>query len=181
MTGGHFSIRRATVDDAELMSRIASETFVETFGPLYPPQDLRYFLEHSYSPEAQRNSLADPANAMWLLEDDGVAIGHAFAGPCGLPHPEVRAGDGELKRLYVLKRAHNGGWGGKLFQAALDWLEREGPRTLWIGVWSENLGAQRFYARHGFEKVGDYKFPVGDTLDDEFILRRAAGGHSNRC
>jgi ribosomal protein S18 acetylase RimI-like enzyme len=167
-----FAIRRATVDDAVLMSRIASDTFVETFGHLYPPEDLQYFLEHSYSPEAQRASLSDAANAMWLLEDDGVAVGHAFAGVCGLPHPEVREGDGELKRLYLLARAHNAGWGAKLFQTALDWLQRGGPRTLWIGVWSENLGAQRFYARHGFEKVGEYEFPVGMTRDHEFILRR---------
>ena len=170
-------IRRATVDDAELMSRIASETFVETFGHLYPQEDLQYFLDNSYSPSAQRTSLADPANAMWLLEDDdGVAIGHAYAGPCGLPHPDVRAGDGELKRLYVLARAHNAGWGGQLFRTVLDWLQRDGPRTLWIGVWSENAGAQRFYARYGFGKVGEYLFPVGNTNDHEFILRRKADG-----
>jgi ribosomal protein S18 acetylase RimI-like enzyme len=39
-------------------------------------------------------------------------------------------------------------------------------------VWSENFGAQRFYARYGFEKAGEYLFPVGDTNDLEFILRR---------
>jgi ribosomal protein S18 acetylase RimI-like enzyme len=52
------------------------------------------------------------------------------------------------------------------------WLERDGPRTIWIGVWSENHGAQRFYARQGFEKVGEYGFAVGSTVDREFILRR---------
>jgi len=171
-----FSIRRATVEDAALMSRIASETFVETFGHLYPPEDLQYFLDHSYSTAAQRNSLADPAGAMWLLEDaHGAAVGHAYAGPCGLPHADAHAGDGELKRLYLLARAHNAGMGSQLLQAALDWLQRDGPRTLWVGVWSENLGAQRFYARHGFEKVGEYEFPVGQTRDHEFILRRRAG------
>jgi diamine N-acetyltransferase len=54
------------------------------------------------------------------------------------------------------------------------WLEAAGSRDLWIGVWSQNYGAQRFYARHGFEKIGEYDFPVGGTLDREFILRRAA-------
>jgi GNAT superfamily N-acetyltransferase len=86
----------------------------------------------------------------------------------------VAAGDGELKRLYLLQQAQNGGWGGRLFQTALDWLQRDGPRTLWIGVWSRNFGAQRFYARHGFEHVGDYEFPVGSVRDHEFILRRRA-------
>jgi len=43
---------------------------------------------------------------------------------------------------------------------------------VWMGVWSENFGAQRFYARYGFSKVGTYAFPVGKVFDLEFILRR---------
>jgi ribosomal protein S18 acetylase RimI-like enzyme len=39
-------------------------------------------------------------------------------------------------------------------------------------VWSENFGAQRFYGRYGFEKVGEYGFRVGNTVDHEFILKR---------
>ena len=174
-------IRRATPADAEAMSRIATDTFVETFGALYPPEDLAYFLLNSYSPAAQREMLEKESVAMWLLERDGVPVGHACAGGCGLPHPDARPEDGELKRLYLLREAHNGGWGSKLFETALAWLEKDGPRTLWIGVWSENLGAQRFYGRYGFERVGEYKFPVGDTMDDEFILRRAAGVLSSRA
>jgi diamine N-acetyltransferase len=166
------TIRRATQDDAEQVVDVTRRNFTEAFGHLYPPEDLAYFLEHVYSLDAHRKLLADPEYAIWLLEDDGRAIGHAVAGPCGLPHAEVAPGDGELKRLYILKEAHNGGWGGKLFQTVLDWLERDGPRTLWIGVWSENLGAQRFYGRYGFEKAGEYLFPVGNTNDQEFILRR---------
>jgi ribosomal protein S18 acetylase RimI-like enzyme len=56
--------------------------------------------------------------------------------------------------------------------AALAWLQRDGPGPLWLGVWSGNLKAQAFYAGYGFEKVGEYAFPVGATRDHEFILRR---------
>src|SRR3546814_8886115 len=91
------------------------------------------------------------------------------------PYTTPFRSDGELKRLYLLREHQNGGWGGKLFATALDWLQREGPRTLWIGVWSENLGAQRFYARHGFTKVGEYEFPVSRVRDREFILQRERG------
>ncbi len=165
-------IRRATVDDAATLSSLAARTFTETFGHLYPPEDLAFFLADAYPPEKQAVILAHPDYAVWLLEDDGEAVGHAAAGPCGLPHAEVQAGDGELKRLYVLASHQNGGWGGQLFAEAERWLLREGPRTLWVGVWSENSGAQRFYARHGFAKVGTYEFPVGRVRDLEFILRR---------
>ena len=169
------AIRRAGPDDVDALSRIGIDTFVATFGHLYPDEDLQAFLADSHTRSAYARYLGDPAYALWLLEDDGVAIGYALAGPCGLPHDDVAPGDGELKRLYVRNDVQNGGWGGRLFAAALAWLERDGPRTLWISVWSENLGAQRFYGRHGFTKAGEYEFPVGRVRDREFMLRRRAG------
>jgi GNAT superfamily N-acetyltransferase len=116
--------------------------------------------------------LASPAHAYWLVERDGEPIGYALAGPCTLPYPDVAPGDGELKQLYLRRAAQGGGTGGALFRLVLDWLERDGPRPLWIGVWSGNLGAQRFYARHGFAKHGEHTFTVGATVDREFALRR---------
>ena len=170
----NLAIRRATVEDAAALSSLATATFVETFGHLYEREDLQAFLDDSYAMEKQATILGHPDYAVWLLEADGRPVGHCAAGPCGLPHPDVAPGDGELKRLYVLREAQNGGWGGKLFETALDWLLRDGPRRLWIGVWSENLGAQRFYGRYDFTRVGEYIFPVGAQQDLEFILRRDA-------
>jgi GNAT superfamily N-acetyltransferase len=168
------TVRRATVDDAQTLSTLAASTFTETFGHLYPPEDLAAFLAESYAVERQRIILAHPDYAVWFLEVDGVPVGHAAAGPCGLPHPQVTPGDGEIKRLYLLPGHQGGGNGTALMAEAMDWLLRDGPRTLWVGVWSENFGAQRFYARHGFTKVGQYLFQVGSIRDPEFILRRPA-------
>lgn len=167
-------IRRAVPADAAVLSALSVDTFVETFGHLYPPEDLACYLALAYVPESQAELIADPAYGVWLAERDGRAIGYAVAGPAGLPHPDVAQGDGELKRLYVRAGEQNGGLGSRLFAQAMAWLERDGPRTLWIGVWSENHGAQRFYARHGFARVGRYEFPVGRVRDLEFILRRPA-------
>lgn len=166
------TIRRATPNDAEALSRIGAETFTETFGHLYPPEDLAAFLEAAYGLEKSRRDLADPAKAAWLVEADGEVVGHALAGPCDLPHDEVTPACGELKRLYVLKRLQGDGTGSRLMAQVLAWLERDGARPLWLGVWSENHGAQRLYERMGFGKVGEYEFLVGQTRDLEFILRR---------
>lgn len=167
------SIRRATVDDAHTVSRIAVRTFTEGFGHLYADDDLQAFLRDNHEVERQRVILQHPDYAIWLVERDGEAVGHAAAGPCGLPHPQATKNDGELKRLYLLGNEQNGGLGGRLLQTALDWLERDGPRTLWISVWSENLAAQRFYARRGFEFAGEYEFAVGAARDREFMFRRS--------
>ena len=169
-------IRRATAADAEVLSEIGMRTFIETFGHLYPDEDLQAYLQENYSPTATSRLLADDRYAIWLLEqDNGPApqtVGYAVGGPCGLPHADATPDEGELKRLYLLPELHNSGWGSRLCQVVLDWLERDGPRMLWISVWSENVGAQRFYQRYGFEKVGEYEFPVGRVRDREFMFRR---------
>ena len=171
-------IRRAGPADAALLADIGRRTFVEAFGHLYPAGDLTTFLRQAYGPERTLADLSDPRRAAWLVEVDGQVVGHALAGPCELPHPEVTQACGELKRLYLLSAYQGAGAGGRLFAEALTWLQRDRPRQLWIGVWSANHGAQRFYARHGFETVGSYEFPVGRTLDLELILRRHARASS---
>lgn len=166
-------IRRATPADADNLSAISRDTFVETFGHLYKVEDLAWHLDFSYAPEKYRDALEEQGAAAWLLENDaGQVQGYAFAGPCGLPHDEVQAGDLELKRLYLRRSMQNGGWGVRLFTEAEGWMRRNGPAAIWIGVWSENEGAQRFYQRHGYEKVGEYLYPVGEARDLEFILRK---------
>jgi ribosomal protein S18 acetylase RimI-like enzyme len=166
-------IRRATPDDASALAELGAATFIEAFGQLYSPEDLQAFLQDSHSVAAYARALANPDYALWVAERDGRAIGYAQAGPCGLPHADATPADGELKRLYLLKSAQNGGVGAALFDQALAWLERDGPRTLWISVWSENYGAQRFYGRYGFEFAGEYAFIVGAQRDREFMYRRA--------
>jgi len=168
------TIRRATGADAAALAELGTATFVETFGHLYSPADLQAFLDESHAVEAYAKALADPDYALWIAETDGRAVGYAQAGRCGLPHADVRAGDGELKRLYVRAGTQGGGTGRALMDAAMAWLLRDGPRPLWISVWSENLGAQRFYARYGFEFAGEYEFIVGAQRDREFMYRRRA-------
>lgn len=167
-------IRRATLEDAAALSEIGARTFVETFGHLYPPEDLEAFLAEAYGPERTAADLAHPGKAQWLVEADGEVVGYALAGPCYLPHAEVTPECLELKRFYLLKPWQGGGLGGRLFAVVTAWFAAHGPRDLWIGVWSENQGAQRFYLRHGFVKVGEYGFKVGSVTDHEFIMRRRA-------
>jgi ribosomal protein S18 acetylase RimI-like enzyme len=167
-------IRRAGSADVAALAAIGAETFVETFGHLYPAADLERFLAEAYDLERTAADLADPAKASWVAEAGDEVVGFALAGACALPHAQVTPRCGELKRLYVRKAWQNSGLGARLFAECLAWLQAAGPRDVWIGVWSENHGAQRFYERHGFEKVGEYGFQVGDTVDREYILHRPA-------
>ncbi len=168
-------IRPAESSDAALLASLGARTFTETFGALYRAVDLAAFLAESYSEARLASYLCHPRAAAWVMEAQREAIGYALVGPCDLPHPEVTALCGELKRIYLLKDWRGDGRGSRLLQTALGWLEAQDFSNLWIGVWSENHGARRLYERQGFVKVGEYDFCVGEARDREFILRRDRG------
>ncbi len=63
------------------------------------------------------------------------------------------------------------GVGRILLTWAIERARRRGAKDLYLGVWQENKRAIALYLSRGFEKIGTYKFKVGHTLDDEFIMR----------
>jgi ribosomal protein S18 acetylase RimI-like enzyme len=167
------TIRRAGVEDAAILARITERTFTETFGHLYPPEDLAEYLRGNCTPESCHKLLSDPKVGAWLIGANGAEpVGYATAGGCKLPVENREPHAGEIRQLYVLASHQNQRLGAKLLDAALNWLTEQNFSPLYIGVWSLNYGAQRFYARYGFRKVGEYGFPVGKTVDHEFILKR---------
>lgn len=169
-------IRPARVEDAEVLASLAKSTFIETFvegfAIPYPKDDLEAFFAASLGVDKTRARLLDPSEAWWVAEDGSAIVGFACAGPNTLPHPDARPTHAELRRLYVARAAQGRGVGTALLDEALAWMAAHTDGPLWIGVWSGNLKAQRLYAAHGFEKVGEYQYPVGRWLDDEHILRR---------
>src|SRR5262245_28213867 len=172
MSGPPFMIRRAGEKDAGDLARLAEVTFTETFGHLYPPEDLTTYVASTYTAKAALETLADPRMAYWLACAEGEpTVGFALAGYCKLPVPGLEPTAGELRQLYVRSAYQRERLGTLLFDAALEWLEAH-YSPLYVGVWSENHGAQRFYGRYGFVKIGEYGFPVGKTVDREFILKR---------
>ncbi|HEX7800451.1 MAG TPA: N-acetyltransferase [Asticcacaulis sp.] len=163
-------------DHIRALSELAQVSFTETFGYLYPPEDLAHYLHKAYAGPALAAEAADPLQ-FWRIafDEDGRAAGYLQCGPVSLPHPDADPSrEGELKRLYIHSDFQGRGLGRGLLNLALAHLsERYGAAAQWIGVWSRNHKAQKLYASAGFEKVGDYLFAVGDTRDAEFILRKA--------
>lgn len=169
-----WAFRTAGIDEAAVLAAFWRDRFVETFGTLYRPQDLAAFISQSYALEAMRAQLADPHQEMRVAQDrDGAIQGAAHIGPMKLPVPGASAPEAfELFRLYLTPEAKGRGLADALMLWALDEARGRGASEMYLGVFSENARAIAFYMRHGFEKVGEYEFPVGEARDREWILRR---------
>jgi len=78
-----------------------------------------------------------PNNEVWVVEEDGRVV--AFAG----------LGDELLRHLWVHPEAQNRGIGAAL----LALVKARRPRGIRLWVFQRNVGARRFYERHGFKLV----------------------------
>lgn len=57
----------------------------------------------------------------------------------------------------------------------MDWTiataRARGASELILSVYVDNHRAKAFYTRYGFVDIGRYDFPVGDTIDEDRIMR----------
>ena len=164
--------RDARAEDAAALGAFARDTFVETFGHLYPPEDLATHLSR-YAPEILRAEIADAQTRYRLAFDGHEMVGYCkVGGDFDLP-VERSARAVELHRLYVHRRVKGAGVAQALMDDALDWARAQGADQIFLSVWEKNHRAQAFYRRYSFEHVGEHSFMVGRTADHDFIWRAA--------
>jgi ribosomal protein S18 acetylase RimI-like enzyme len=169
-------IRRAVLADAQALSPLANRLFRQTFldelQVPYPAADLEAYLEEANSLEAFRRRLTNPDIAVWIVEHEGAPVGYAAAGPADFGYAEMQPDDGMLYRLYLAPEWRGRALAEPMLDKILAWLtDHYGPRP-WLTVFSENVRAQRFYLRCGFEVIGECDYPVGTWNDREFVMRR---------
>ncbi|AOR77860.1 GNAT family N-acetyltransferase [Novosphingobium resinovorum] len=166
-------LRTATPADAAALARLGTDSFVAKFGHLYVPDDLANFLAGSHSEAKVAKEIADPAMRVMLAERDGHLLGYCkLVMACGWPE-HARSGNViELKQLYTAPEATGQGIGAALMDWALTEAAAFGAGEVQLSVYSDNPGAQKFYARYGFEKVADIHFMVGEQRDEEFLFAK---------
>lgn len=176
-----FSLRVATSQDAAALGALASRTFSETFGHLYPPEQLSAYLAEAYNvdmmrsdiectdkytvllfPKQSDDQLEKPPCAYGMLHDKNVRTGE---------DPALAEHSLEIKRVYVDSAFHGSGAAYLLMDHLMGVIRAKQPprRHVWLGVWENNVKAQKFYAKYGFREVGEHSFLVGKTQDRDLL------------
>jgi len=165
------SYRDAQAADAEALAAFAEMTFTDTFGHLYPPEDLAAYVEAKYRTPVIGAEIADAQTRYRLALRGDQIVGYCKMGAVDM---EVDAADAlELHRLYVDPSTKGTGVAKALMNEALEWARAKGAKVMYLSVWENNERAQAFYRRYGFQHVTEHKFMVGRVADRDFIWRLA--------
>ncbi len=132
---------------------------------------MRAYVTNAFTPERLHEEITGADSHVVVAESGETIVGYARL----LKH---RDGEGErpgieLVRLYVDSAYHGRGIADALMDACIAEARVRGHASMWLGVWEHNPRAQRFYARYGFERVGEQTFVLDDDRQTDWIMERA--------
>ncbi len=169
-------VRRATLEDAELLADFGAKTFRDTFAADNTEADMADYLASAFHPAIQAGQLEDACTTFLLACVDGSTAGYAklrfgAAPACVGGHRPV-----EIARFYADSPWIGRGVGSTLMDASLRIAAEEGCDVIWLDVWENNHRALAFYERWGFAIVGNQDFQLGDDLQNDLLMARPTGG-----
>ena len=161
-------MRIATADsvDVDELAALAAQTFPLACPPSVTPANITAFVATHLSAARFGEYLADPDRMVLTAAYGARIIGYAM-----LIRDDARPAV-ELSKMYVLPDHHGSGVSARLMEAALAAAIDMGGRCMWLGVNQQNQRAQRFYAKHGFQRSGTRTFQVGANLEHDYVMTR---------
>ena len=165
-------IRDARPEDVDALVALSRKTFRDKFGHIYRPEDLNAYLEQAHTPDFYGAAILDPDYLVRVAAaEDGRLGAYLVCCPLELPADAPAPGAVELMRVYVDAPLQGRKLGTAFVEESFAWARECEAPEIYLSVFSENDRARRLYERFGFEKVGEFWFPVGEHRDREFLMK----------
>jgi diamine N-acetyltransferase len=169
-------VRRATLEDAELLADFGAKTFRDTFAAYNTEADMASYLASSFDPAIQAGQLEDRYTTFLVAHIDGSTAGYAKLRFGEAPACVDGRKPVEIARFYADSPWIGHGVGSTLMDASLRLATEEDCDVVWLDVWSRNYRALAFYEKWGFAVVGNQDFQLGDDLQNDLLMARSTGG-----
>ncbi|MEO8770717.1 MAG: GNAT family N-acetyltransferase [Ferruginibacter sp.] len=157
------NIRKATTEDAKLITGLAVKTFIESHGHSAPVGDIENYISEKYVVDVIESELNDPSNIFHIIYFNGQAAGYSkIIFNCAYPLI-ISTNVTKLERLYLLKDFYDHKLGAKLFEFNTNLSKQEKQNGIWLYVWKENQRAISFYKKAGFEIIASADFKISET------------------
>jgi len=166
------TIRRCTVDDLETLQKLSAETYTDTFKPYNTPENMKAYIDDAYNLDTLRQELTDKNSEFYFLYVDDKLAGYLKVNILDAQSEPMDDSFLEVQRIYIRVPFKRLGLGKTLMKLAIERAQALEKPRLWLGVWENNLSAQKFYQAMGFEHYSSHKFVMGTSTQTDYILKK---------
>lgn len=163
-----FSIRKATINDREVIRNLASRIWENTYGTILSKEQLDYMFEMMYAPDSLLTQMNELHHQYFIVFDDGSPAGYL----------SIEQKDPDLfnfQKIYSLPEKHGSGIGRYIIEQGIAYLKQlhPGPFTVELYVNRHNP-AVGFYKHMGFQVVAtrDHSIGNGYYMNDYIMEKR---------
>ncbi len=164
-------IRKVTLKDVEQLKIIGRQTFFETFEAGNTEENMKKYLEESFSTKVVTSELKNTNSEFYFAILENKVIGYLKVN-FGDVQTELKNNNAiEIERIYVLKEFYGKMVGQKLYDKAISIAQYKKSDYVWLGVWEENPRAIKFYKKNGFIEFDKHIFKLGDDEQIDIMMK----------
>lgn len=168
----NLEIRKATKNDVADLQRIGIQTFSETFASHNTEENMAKYLEEFLSVEKLSEELNNEASNFYFATLNNEIIGYLKLN-FGSAQTELQDNNSlEIERIYVLQKYFGKKVGQVLYEKAMQIASEMNLHYIWLGVWEENIRAQKFYKKNGFVEFDKHIFKLGDDEQTDLMMKK---------
>ena len=168
----NLTIRQAEISDLKIICALGVTTFYEAYFEQDDAPDLANYVLESFSIGQIESELTDK-NSTFFIAEAGINCAVGYAKLRENSEADCLQGErsAEIQRIYILEKMKGKSVGDALMRRCFAEARRKNYESVWLSVWDQNLSAQKFYQKYGFEKIGERQIPYGETVGTNYILK----------
>ena len=153
------------------LQEIGRQTFYETFSQSNTEENMKNYLENSFSLSKITDELNDENAEFYFAKIGKKIIGYLKLN-FGQSQTELKDDKAlEIERIYVLKEFHGKKVGQILYDKAIEIAKQKNADYVWLGVWEENPRAINFYKKNGFVEFDKHIFKLGEDEQTDIMMK----------
>jgi len=164
-------VKTAILEDASDIANIAKDTFVLACPSSAAPAEIEKYISNSLSTGYFKSVITSKAAYIACAFVGGEMAGFVVAVYNSSCESQANLNNAaEIQKLYIRPKFHGKEIAYKLMTSAINEITKPGIDTIWLGVYSNNIKAKRFYSKFGFNVVGKTNFTMGSEIHLDHIM-----------
>lgn len=171
-SAARIKITQCLSSDLEDLRNISRSTFISSYAHKNEPAGFNAYVEKAFDINQLKNELETKNSFFYFVFSEAQLIGYLklniapaqsdFNDPFSL----------EIERIYLLKAFQGKGIGRQVMHFIEDQARQHSKSYIWLGVWTKNPEAVRFYEKLGFAITGVHNFVVGTEVQDDHVMQK---------
>ena len=156
----------------ELLRKVASEIFVESFASMNDPNDMAKYIAEKLSESTLLYELSNTESRFYFAVFNEEVVGYLKLNFGKSQTEQLDPSAMEIERIYVYKHSQRDGIGKQLLDFATHEARSRGCAKMWLGVWEHNAKAMNFYSKNGFRIFGSHPFVLGTDVQTDVLMQK---------